>query len=200
MKDENSKNEELNAEELSSEQEDNNISDQTIDSQDDKENAEKEEPQKEKDAPGGEDTKEDESKIWYDKWVRLQAEFDNYRRRTSKERMDLIKTAGEGIFKDMIPVIDDLNRGLELAKQSDDINSVIEGMELIHNKFTSFLNKNSVKEIEAMHQDFDTDLHDAVTKIPAPSEELKGKVVDVIQKGYTLGDKVIRFPKVVIGE
>ncbi|MFV0484505.1 MAG: nucleotide exchange factor GrpE [Bacteroidales bacterium] len=150
--------------------------------------------------PDEENVKEDESKVWYDKWVRLQAEFDNYRRRTSKERMDLIKTAGEGIFKDMIPVIDDLHRGLEVAKQSEDLNSVVEGMELIYSKFASFLNKNNVKEIDALHQDFDTDIHEAVTKIPAPSEELKGKVVDVVQKGYTLGDKVIRYPKVVIGE
>ncbi|MFV0505208.1 MAG: nucleotide exchange factor GrpE [Bacteroidales bacterium] len=193
MKEENNKNEELNAEELSSEQKVNDADNQESEELNGRKGSDSDENVSEED-------KEDESKVWYDKWVRLQAEFDNYRRRTSKERMDLIKTAGEGIFKDMIPMIDDLHRGLELAKKSDNINSVVEGMELINSKFVSFLDKNNVKEIDALHQDFDTDLHDAVTKIPAPSEDLKGKVVDVIQRGYTLGDKVIRFSKVVIGE
>jgi len=135
-----------------------------------------------------------------DKYLRLSAEFDNYRRRTLKEKMELTKTAGESILVNILPVIDDFERAIGSMEQGLESTAVKDGVELIYGKFKEFLNQNGVKEIEANGTEFDTDLHEALTKIPAPSDELKGKVVDVIQKGYVLNDKVIRFAKVVVGE
>jgi len=135
-----------------------------------------------------------------DKHVRLQAEFDNYRKRTLKERMELLKSAGESVLIGILPVIDDFDRAMQTIDTVEDESHLKDGMKLIFNKFQEFLKQNGVKEIAAKEQDFDTDLHEAITKFPAPSEELKGKIVDVIQKGYYLNDKVIRHSKVVIGE
>ncbi|MFB6343087.1 nucleotide exchange factor GrpE [Saccharicrinis sp. FJH62] len=135
-----------------------------------------------------------------DKHLRLQAEFDNYRKRTLREKMELTKSAGESILVNILPVIDDFERAQQMLHDAADIESVRQGFELIYSKFVSFLNQNGVKPIETEEKEFDTDLHEAVTKIPAPNEELKGKVVDCIQKGYMLNDKVIRYSKVVIGE
>ena len=135
-----------------------------------------------------------------DTHLRLIAEFDNYRKRTLREKADLMKLAGENIFTNLLPVIDDFERALKAIENTDNIQSAREGIELIYNKFKSFLTQNGVKEIETENQPFDMDLHEAVTTIPAPSEDLKGKIVDCISKGYTLNDKVIRFPKVVVGE
>ncbi|RKD91225.1 nucleotide exchange factor GrpE [Mangrovibacterium diazotrophicum] len=135
-----------------------------------------------------------------DKHIRLQAEFDNFRKRTLKEKMELMKSGGESVLMNIIPVIDDLERALVAFRDVEDENPLKQGVTLIYNKFQEFLKQNGIKEIEAKEKDFDTDLHEAITKIPAPTEELKGKVVDVIQKGYLLHEKVIRFAKVVIGE
>lgn len=135
-----------------------------------------------------------------DKYLRLSAEFDNYRKRTLKERMELTKTAGEQILQKILPVMDNFERALSSMEQATDVPALREGVELIYGNFKDFLAQNGVKEMECVHADFDPELQEAVTKIPAPSEELKGKVVDCIQKGYTLNDKVIRFPKVVVGE
>ncbi len=135
-----------------------------------------------------------------DKYLRLSAEFDNYRKRTHKEKTDLIKTASEDLLKKIIPVMDDFERGLNAVNTAKDLEAVKQGMNLIYGRFREFLSGQGVKEIEALNQAFDTDFHEAVTKIPAPQEDLKGKVVDVIEKGYTLHDKVIRYPKVVVGE
>ena len=135
-----------------------------------------------------------------DKHIRLQAEFDNYRKRTLKERMELLKSASESVLNGILPVIDDFDRAIQMLNVSEEENHVKDGVTLIYNKFQEFLKQNGVKEIAAKEQDFDTDLHEAITKIPAPTEELKGKVVDVVQKGYYLNDKVIRCSKVVIGE
>ena len=135
-----------------------------------------------------------------DKHIRLQAEFDNYRKRTLKERMELLKTASEGVLMSILPVIDDFDRAIQTLDLVKEENHIKDGVKLIYSKFQDFLKQNGVKEIEAKGQDFNTDLHEAITKIPAPSEELKGKNVDVVQKGYYLNDKVIRFSKVVIGE
>ncbi|MCQ2960265.1 MAG: nucleotide exchange factor GrpE [Bacteroidales bacterium] len=135
-----------------------------------------------------------------DKHLRLQAEFDNYRRRTLKEKADLISTAGEKVLKDLLPVIDDLDRALESTATAQDVAAVREGLDLILNKFQNFLKSNGVSEIDAKELEFDADKHEAVTKFPAPSEELKGKVIDVVQKGYTINGKVMRFAKVVVGE
>jgi molecular chaperone GrpE len=135
-----------------------------------------------------------------DKHLRLQAEFDNFRRRTLKEKAELIKSAGESTIVTLLPIIDDFERALESLKDISDNDSGKQGTLLIYTKFKDFLKQNNVKEIEALNQDFDVDLHEAVTKIPAPDKKQKGKVVDVIQKGYLLNDKVIRFAKVVVGE
>jgi molecular chaperone GrpE len=128
------------------------------------------------------------------------AEFDNYRKRTIKEKADLIKSAGENILSNILPLVDDFERGIQASETATDINAVREGMILIYDKFISFLCQNGVKKIETDNQAFDTEFHEAITTIPAPTEEQKGKIVDCIQKGYTLNDKVIRFAKVVVGE
>ncbi|MCF8362130.1 MAG: nucleotide exchange factor GrpE [Prolixibacteraceae bacterium] len=135
-----------------------------------------------------------------DQFIRLQAEFDNYRKRTLKEKMELTKSAGENLLLNILPLVDDFERALNSMNESDKDNPVKQGLDLIYKRFIDFLSQNGVKEIEAIGQEFDTDLHEAITKIPAPSEELKGKIVDVVQKGYMLNDKVIRYAKVVIGE
>jgi molecular chaperone GrpE len=117
-----------------------------------------------------------------------------------KEKADLIKTASEDLIKKIIPVVDDLERGLIAVNASQDIEAIKQGMNLIYARFKDFLLQNGVKEIEALDQEFNTDFHEAVTKVPASDESKKGKVVDVIEKGYFLHDKVIRYPKVVVGE
>jgi molecular chaperone GrpE len=135
-----------------------------------------------------------------DAHLRLMAEFDNYRKRTMREKADLLKSAGESILLNMLPLVDDFERGLKVMDEASDIDAVKEGVLLIYDKFTAFLSQQGVKAIDANEQIFDTEFHEAVTTIPAPVEELKGKVIDCIQKGYTLNDKVIRYSKVVVGE
>ena len=135
-----------------------------------------------------------------DKHLRLQAEFDNYRRRTLKEKADLITSGGERSLKDLLPVVDDLERAMESIKTAQDVDAVKEGMELILNKFKDYLTKQGVAEIEAKDVAFDVDKHEAVAKFPAPSEDMKGKVIDVTKKGYTFNGKVIRYAQVVVGE
>jgi len=135
-----------------------------------------------------------------DKHIRLQAEFDNYRKRTLKERMELLKTASESLLVGILPVIDDFDRAVQTLDNVEEESHVKDGVKLIYNKFQDFLKQNGVKEIEAKEQPFDTDLHEAITTFPAPTEDLKGKIIDVVQKGYYLNDKVIRHAKVVIGE
>ena len=134
-----------------------------------------------------------------DKNLRMMAEFENYRRRTNKEKLELIETAGERIFTDMLPLIDDFERAAEAMDKTDDIEAVREGIKLIQQKFLSFLDKNDVHAIETDGADFNTDEHEAVTLFAA-GEENKGKVIDCTQRGYKLGDKVIRYAKVVVGE
>ena len=131
--------------------------------------------------------------------LRQMAEFDNYRRRTNKEKLDLIETAGEGIFKNMLPLMDDFERAMAAMEKSEDVEALKEGLKLIYQKFRNFLEQNKVTEIETEGKDFDTDEHEAVTLFAA-GEENKGKIIDCTQKGYKLGDKVIRFAKVVVGE
>jgi molecular chaperone GrpE len=134
-----------------------------------------------------------------DKNLRMMAEFDNYRRRTNKEKLELIETAGERIFTDMLPLVDDMERAMKAVEKSDDVESLKEGMQLIYQKFLSFLEKNEVKQIETEDKEFSTDEHEAVTTFAA-GEDKKGKVFDCTQTGYKLGEKVIRFAKVVVGE
>ncbi len=135
-----------------------------------------------------------------DKYLRLYSEFDNFRKRTMKEKAELFKTAGEDVIVSIISIVDDFERALKATENNEENKAHREGIELIYNKFKKILEQKGVKEIEAIGKDFDTDLHEALTKIPAPSEDMKGKVVDAIEKGYTMNDKVIRFAKVVVGD
>jgi len=135
-----------------------------------------------------------------DKNLRLMAEFDNYRKRTLKERMDLVKTAGEKLLADMLPLVDDFERGLKAMETSQDVQAVKDGVDLIYSKFISFLIQNGVKAIPTENENFNTEFHEAITTFPAPTEELKGKIIDCVSKGYTLNEKVIRFSKVIVGE
>jgi molecular chaperone GrpE len=135
-----------------------------------------------------------------DKFLRLFAEFENYKRRTAKERLELFKTANQEVLQAMLPVLDDFDRALNEIKKSDD-DVLLKGVELIHEKLKNTLNSKGLEEVEVKVGDiFNADFAEAITQIPAPSPNLKGKIVDILEKGYKLGDKIIRFPKVVIGQ
>ncbi len=134
------------------------------------------------------------------KYLRLAAEFDNYRKRTLREKAELTKFGAETILGGLLPVVDDFDRAVESMNNTSDTEAIKKGVELIHVKFREFLKQKGVKEIQALGNEFDTDLHEAVTKIPVTSKKDKGKIVDVIEKGYLLHDKVIRYAKVVVGE
>ena len=134
-----------------------------------------------------------------DKYLRLYSEFDNFRKRTMKEKIDLRQTASEDLIKDLLPVLDDFDRAMASMTSTDNIEAIIEGEKLIQAKMRTILASKGLQEIKSMGETFDTDFHEAVTSIPAPSKDLKNKVVDEIQKGYMLHDKVIRFSKVITG-
>lgn len=135
-----------------------------------------------------------------DKYLRLSAEFDNYRKRTIKEKAELILNGGEKSISSILPVIDDFERAIKTMETAKDVNAVKEGVELIYNKFMAVLGQNGVKVIETINQPLDTDYHEAIAVIPAPTKEQKGKILDCVQTGYTLNNKVIRHAKVVVGE
>lgn len=135
-----------------------------------------------------------------DSHLRLRAEFDNYRKRTLREKTELIKNGGESALTNLLPVIDDFERALQNIRTAEDVEAVSEGVELIYNKFISYLSQQGVKAIEATGKPFDTEMFEAIATIPAPDTDLKGKVVDCVQTGYTLNEKVIRHAKVVVGE
>ena len=136
---------------------------------------------------------------WKDKFLRLQAEFDNYRKRTLKEKMDLVQTGGRDVLLAMLPVRDDVQRAMAAMEKSDDVEALRSGVRLISQKFTDALRQKGVTEMELKEKEFDADVAEAVAKFAA-GEEMKGKVIDVVQTGYMLGDKVLRFAKVVVGE
>ena len=135
-----------------------------------------------------------------DKYLRLSAEFDNYRKRTMKEKAELILNGGEKSLSSILPVVDEFERAIKTMETATDVNAVKEGVELIYNKFMAVLAQNGVKVIETKDQPLDTDYHEAIAVIPAPSEAQKGKILDCVQTGYTLNDKVLRHAKVVVGE
>ena len=134
-----------------------------------------------------------------DKYIRLAAEFDNYRRRTAKERLELISTASEDVIKGFLPILDDCERALQVLKQSDSNAAAIEGTELIYSKIMSFLKSKGVSVIESVGKELDTDFHEAVAQFPVQESDKKNKIIDVVQQGYLLNDKVIRYAKVVVG-
>lgn len=160
------------------------------------EDSEENEVEEEKKEP----TAEEKLAELQDRYLRLSAEYDNFRKRTLKEKIDLQKSGNENLLNALLPVADDFDRAMGVVDDAKDIEAVKEGMRLISGKFTGFLTQQGVKEIDVKNKTFDTDLSEAITKIPAPSKKLRGKVVDVVQKGYYLNDKVLRFAKVVIGE
>ena len=135
-----------------------------------------------------------------DSYLRLHAEFDNFRKRTLKEKTDLIKSGGERVLLDIITLVDDFDRAMESLHKTEDREAMLEGMDLIYAKFIAFLKQHGVNEIEAIGQPFDADHFEAVTTIPAQEASQKGMIVDCVQKGYRLNDKIIRFPKVIVGE
>lgn len=145
------------------------------------------------------DKLKDEVAMLNDKYIRMYAEFDNYKRRTTKERIDLLQTAGKDVIVSMLTVLDDFERAAKAMETATDVAPVKEGIELVHHKLKSLLNNKGLKEMESKGQVFDVELHEAITNIPAPTEDLKGKVVDEVEKGYYLNDKLIRFAKVVVG-
>jgi len=133
------------------------------------------------------------------KYLRLYAEFDNYKRRTNKERIELIQTAGKDILVSMLPVVDDFDRALKAMETATDVTGVKEGILLVQHKLKSTLTQKGIKEMESVGTAFDAEIHEAITNIPAPTDDLKGKVIDEVEKGYYLNEKVIRFAKVVVG-
>jgi len=135
-----------------------------------------------------------------DKYLRLYAEFDNYRKRTLREREELIKTAAESAIKSMLSTLDDFERAIKAAKSSSEDNSLLEGIQLIYDKMFKTLEQQGLKVMESDGEEFNPDLHEALTKVPVPSEDLKGKVIETIEKGYYLRDKIIRYAKVVVGQ
>lgn len=141
-----------------------------------------------------------EAADWKDKYLRLHAEFDNFRKRNSKERIELIQTAGSDVIREMLTVLDDFDRAISANESNEDINAVKEGFELIQKKMMNQLKSKGLKPMDAIGKEFNTDWHEAITQIPAPSKKMRGKVVDVVEKGYLLNDRVIRYAKVVVGQ
>jgi molecular chaperone GrpE len=135
-----------------------------------------------------------------DKYMRIHAEFDNYRKRTNKEKVDIINTANAGMMRDLLSVMDDLHRAKVNNETADDIDSVKEGFNLIFNKLNSVLEAKGLTEMKAEGEVFDSEIHEALANVPAPSKKMKGKVIEAVEKGYYLNDKVIRYAKVVVGQ
>lgn len=135
-----------------------------------------------------------------DKYLRLSAEFQNYRRRTAKEKMDLIQTAGRDVIKVLLPVLDDFDRAKKAADADDSVEAFSEGVQLVYEKLNRVLEQKGLKALDTDGKVFNADFHEALTEIPAPTEELKGKIIDTIEKGYSLNDKIIRYAKVVVGK
>ena len=140
-----------------------------------------------------------EAAEWKDKYVRLYAEFENFRSRTSREKIALVGTASEGLMKDLLPVIDDFERSLKAMETVDEVSSLKEGVDLVFHKFTGLLHQKGLKAMETIGKPFDADFHEAITQFPAPDPSQKGMVIDELDKGYSLNDKTIRFARVIIG-
>jgi molecular chaperone GrpE len=180
-----SKKEDIQEEELKNEQENTQVEE----NQDVEANEAKEEP-----------TAEELISIEKDKFLRLFAEYENYKKRTSRERIELFKTAGQELMTSLLPVVDDFERALSHMEDDKEV-ELKKGVLLIYNKFYKTLEQKGLSKIETNNGDvFDAEIHEAITQIPAPSEDLKGKIIDCVEKGYKLGDKIIRYPKVVIGQ
>jgi molecular chaperone GrpE len=170
------------------------ITTETVDS-----NAAETAQQADENAKSAEEVLKEELSLANDKYLRLYAEFDNFRRRTTKERVELLQTAGKEVIVSLIPVLDDFERAAKSMENATDINAVKEGVALVQNKLNNILTQKGLKPMESIGQPFDADIHEAITNIPAPTDAMKGKVIDEMEKGYYLNDKVIRFAKVIVG-
>jgi molecular chaperone GrpE len=157
------------------------------------------EEQTETTGPSAEEKLRDELSQANDKYLRLYAEFDNFRRRTTKERAELLQSGGKDLMVAILPVLDDFERAAKALENSTDVNAVKEGVAIVQNKLKNILAQKGLKEMESKGTPFDADVHEAITNIPAPTDDLKGKVIDEMEKGYYLNDKVIRFAKVIVG-
>jgi molecular chaperone GrpE len=181
---------------------------ENVESNTDNPNMESKENQEESDAVSNEEDMSDSTEdSWeakflemQDRYLRLHAEFDNYRKRTNKERIEIVSTANAGILKDLIPILDDFERATTFNDTATEIESVKEGFSLIHNKYKGILESKGLKPMASKGEVFDSELHEAIANIPAESEDMKGKIIDDVEKGYTLHDKVVRFAKVVVGQ
>ena len=183
----------------SQQKEDNNIKEEDVKTKEESENSESSKDTQEKELSEEEKLKL-EVDVQKDKYLRLFAEFENYKRRTSKERIELFKTAGQEVMQSLLPVLDDFDRASKEISKSDD-KDAIKGVELIHSKLRDTLKAKGLEEMSVKIGDtFDGDLHEAITQVPAPEDKLKGKIIDIVEKGYTLGEKIIRYPKVVTGK
>ena len=147
-----------------------------------------------------EPTVEEKYAVLNDKYVRIHAEFDNYRKRTNKEKVDIIGNANASLLKDLIPVIDDFERAILNNENIEDVNSLKEGFSLIFNKYLNILKGKGLVPMDSIGQDFDADIHEAIANVPAPKKKQKGKVIDAVEKGYTLNDKIVRYAKVIVGQ
>lgn len=181
---------------------------ENVESNTDNPNMESKENQEESDPVSNEEDMSDSTEdSWeakflemQDRYLRLHAEFDNYRKRTNKERIEIVSTANAGILKDLIPILDDFERATTFNDTATEIESVKEGFSLIHNKYKGILESKGLKPMASKGEVFDSELHEAIANIPAESDDMKGKIIDDVEKGYTLHDKVIRFAKVVVGQ
>ncbi|MDR3266028.1 MAG: nucleotide exchange factor GrpE [Tannerella sp.] len=162
--------------------------------------ANKENTENEQDKIETEPLLEEKYALLNDSYLRLMAEYDNYRKRTIREKADLIKSGGESVLKNILPVVDDFDRALETLKKTEDMQSIAEGVQLIYDKFISYLLQQGVKKMDAIGTSFDAEMYEAIAAIPVPEEDKKGKVIDCVQAGYTMYDKVLRYAKVVVGE
>jgi molecular chaperone GrpE len=179
----------------------NNSQAEAVADQDENQTEEKEAVEVEEESLSDLEKKELELKAMNDKYLRLYSEFDNFRRRTQKEKLELYKTAGEDIFKSLLSVMDDFDRAKRSMEETQDYDSLKIGVDLIYNKLLGVFKANGAEPMKStIGEKFDSEIHEAITQIPAPSKKMKGKVVDEIEKGYTLKDKVIRFAKVVVGQ
>ncbi len=183
-----------------SEEEKQTVEDQNTEAQNGAENTANEEVKAEEVEVKVEPTAEERFAELNDKYIRIHAEFDNYRKRTNKEKIDIIGSANAGVLKDLLPVMDDFDRAIQNNETSEDIDGVKEGFKLIYNKFKSTLEGKGLKPMNSIGETFDVEIHEAIANVPAPTEEQKGKVIDAVEKGYCLNDKVIRFAKVVVGQ
>ncbi len=152
------------------------------------------------DAPTGEEALQDEVALWRDKYARLSAEFENFRKRTAREKMELMEMGGADVMRSMLEVLDDMDRALEAIAGTDDMEAVKQGIGLIDTKLRNAMKSRGLAEIEAVGAELDTDLHEAVARIEVEEKERRGKIIDVVQKGYKLKDKILRYAKVVVGQ